>query len=134
MDKLGPDYQYNLAEAQKILAECIVKKEKVDDDEQNKIDSKETGFSFENFASKITNEFTGDKWDKKMKSLEEITNENFTRNKLLWVAISTGFSSLASIIVLDSFVGHLWLNLIIAIGVGFGIYRVQDFQKVIKKG
>lgn len=69
----------------------------------------------------------------KMGFLRNVTNKNLTSNKTIWIAITTTVSSLSSVIVVDTFVGYFWINVIIAMGMGFTIYRVQDFQKIFKK-
>ncbi|MCV0410769.1 hypothetical protein [Nitrosopumilus sp.] len=84
------------------------------------------------FAEKLSNETPAEREYKIIKLRQEINKKNINKSKWAYFSGTAIFTSLASIFVLDSFVGPLWLNIIIGIITGFSVYRTQDFAKIFK--
>lgn len=76
--------------------------------------------------------------DQNLKNLHDtiktlVKKRDKNSNKKVFFVITSIFTTVTSVFVIDSFVGPLWLNAIYAIGLGIGVYRSQDLSKLFKK-
>lgn len=78
--------------------------------------------------------FTGaEKRNKVNNEIKNFWKNNKNRKKGTYIIIVSFISSLSGIFTTETFVGNLWLNILLALATGFVIYRAQDFPKLFKQ-
>lgn len=67
----------------------------------------------------------------KESEIQKLKIRDYRMHNSVFLAVITILTSLTAIFVLDFFVGPLWMNILMAIGTGFGAYRSKDFKRLI---